>query len=499
MTWARVGTESVDRGRLGWKIATLAGVAWIATACVDGALAPDPVVVAPPAFSVLAAEGGQLRDHLVVLRREGAPSRGLIRRIEAMGGTVAQRHDEIGVLAVSGLNDLDASDLGEFAEVDGVGRDLDLQWIPPLEELQLVQMDAGAETDQSDAFFFDAFQWNMRQIQADDAWLVTPQGAGALVCVMDSGLDPSHQDLAGKVNMAVSRSFFPGEPDILDRNFHGTFVSGIVSTNGLGVASVAPDADLCMIKIAGAQGSAPFASIINGFIWAGLIGADAVNISFGLLIPVELLKDPIVVAMQRAVSFAQKKDVLVVASAGNDGVKIDFGSPYAHIPSQLGGVIGVGATAPVNQQDFDRLASYTNYGRAGAQVMAPGGDFVPGSVIADLIMSLCSSVAFPAPFPNGCGGGAVYVFAAGTSFAAPHVTGTSAVVESAAKLEQGSSYLRQCIFQGADKLDGRILSPVYGYGRLNVLGSVAPGPCGGVAPPPDDGGDEQIVEEGATD
>jgi thermitase len=91
-------------------------------------------------------------------------------------------------------------------------------------------------------------QWNIRQIRADDAWLRTPQGSGALVCVLDTGVDPDHIDLAGKVDLGKSVSFVPGE-SILDFFFHGTAVASIITSNGIGVASVAPDARLCAVKV----------------------------------------------------------------------------------------------------------------------------------------------------------------------------------------------------------------------------------------------------------
>jgi subtilisin family serine protease len=463
--------------------AAVAALVLVSAGCVDGTMAPEPARVPSPAFSAMAAEGAQLRNHVIVLGEEAAPPRSVLDRIAALGGTVQQRWDVIGVLTASGLSDAAAGELAALAGIAGVAQDFDVQWIRPLEQVEVMQLaEIAPETDQSGAFFFP-FQWNMRQIKADDAWLVTPQGKGALACVLDTGVDPTHIDLAGKINFAKSVSFFPGEPDILDRNAHGTFVTALVGSNGLGMASVAPDADLCMIKIAGADGSAPFEAIIGGFIWAALVRADVANISFGALIPAELLAHPLVVALQRAISFAFKNDVLVVASAGNDALKIDFGSPVIHIPAGLKGVLSVGATAPVNQKNFDQLASYTNYGRAGVHVMAPGGDLVPGGVIFDLVLSACSTIALPTfcPTPD------FYLLGSGTSFSAPHATGAAAVIESTAKLDQGAAFLRQCIVEGADRIDGRPLSIFYGRGRINVLKSVMIDFCGGVKAP-DDGG-----------
>jgi subtilisin family serine protease len=459
------------------RLSSLVAAAVLAAGCAEETVAPHPASVPPPSLATIAAEGGELRDHMLVLRQEGAPSAALLREIEALGGAVVHRHDEIGVLSVRGLDEGATDRLYTVAEVDGIGRDFDVQWVPPAGDFQVVQLtEGGSETDQSGAFFFDLLQWNLRQIQADDAWLVTPQGQGALVCVLDTGVDPNHIDLAGKINFAKSISVFPDEPDILDRNFHGTFASALITSNGIGMASVAPDAELCIVKIAGAGGSSPFEVVIDGIMYAALIGADVLNFSFGVLAPIEVVQLPIIQATQRAISFAVKRGVLPVMSAGNEAVKIDFGSPVIHLPSGLKGAVSVGATGPIDQMNFDRLASYTNYGRKGVDIMAPGGDFAGNPL--DLVWSACSNIALP----DFCPGPNFYVASTGTSWSAPHVAGAGAVVESTIPGNQGSSHLRQCLFEGADEIDGRSLSFFYGRGRLNVLQSVGLKGCGGAVP-----------------
>ena len=90
----------------------------------------------------------------------------------------------------------------------------------------------------------------MRVIRASNAWLLNDgHGKGTLVCDLDSGVDPTHLDLAGKVDLGVSTSMVATEPDIIDYNGHGTFVSSQITTNGIGMASVAPLATLCQVKV----------------------------------------------------------------------------------------------------------------------------------------------------------------------------------------------------------------------------------------------------------
>src|SRR5690606_8084886 len=103
----------------------------------------------------------------------------------------------------------------------------------------------------------------------------------------------------------------PGEPTILDFHFHGTAVSSIVSTNGIGVGSVAPDARLCAVKVLDQFGSGTFEGLIAGIMHAANVGADAINMSLAALIPVEAVQDPktglrdLIKATQRAVNYAR--------------------------------------------------------------------------------------------------------------------------------------------------------------------------------------------------
>ena len=450
----------------------------LAAGCVDqGPVAPTQDLPLPE-LSAITGDGSL--DHVLVVAGGAAASDDLVAAIEAAGGSVSHRHDVIGVLKVSGLTDEAATSIRGRADVDAIDRDVILRWIPSVDEFGLQQVDGpSAETDQSGAAFFATYQWNMRQIQADDAWLASPQGAGALVCVLDSGVDPGHLDLDGKVNLGVSTSFVPSEPFIDDLNFHGTFVSALVSSNGIGTASVAPDADLCAVKVLDQTGSGSFAWLIDGIIHAADAGADVINMSLGAHV-LRSESSALIKALQAAIAYAVGQGTLPVASAGNAAVNLDDFPGIAHIPSQLSGVLSVGATAPVNQMNFDAIASYSNFGKRGVDVAAPGGDLVTGGVVMDLILSACSQFV--------CGNTVTYVFSAGTSFAAPHATGQGAVLESNIAGDQGAQELQNCIRFNADKLDGLFISPFYGSGRINVLRSVLKPTCRGDVDGGDDGG-----------
>src|SRR5262249_27817869 len=145
------------------------------------------------------------------------------------------------------------------------------------------------------------------------------------VAVLDTGICAHHQDLVGKVNAALSTSFVtelaacdnnanpacPGCPSWEDRNFHGTHVGGIISSNNLGTASVAPNVQLIAVKVLACNGSGPFSAVINGIIYAANAGADVINMSLGAFIPVTALQDPatatLIGVLQQSIVYAQKQ------------------------------------------------------------------------------------------------------------------------------------------------------------------------------------------------
>jgi len=404
------------------------------------------------------------RRHVIVMKNGATGMADLVAQVQSLGGRLVRTEPDINVVTVSGLSDAAAAVIANRNDVDGLQADSAIPMIPPRE--QIMGQPIQAQTDQTGAFFFQAFQWNIRQIKADQAYLASNQGSNTLVCVLDSGIDPNHIDLQGKVDLGISTSFVAAEPDIIDHNFHGTFVSALISSNGLGIASVAPDAKLCMIKVLGANGMGTISDLISGIVYAAKHNVNVINMSLGALVAVKGPDDVhVVVALQRAIDFAVKHGTVPVAAAGNNATNLSTAGPHViEIPAELPGVISVGATAPVGQQNFDRIASYSNVGFPGVDVFAPGGDQVQGSVLSDLIISACAATAVPQ-----CAGEATYVFGAGTSFASPHVAGEASVITSDLTSDRSVGHLTACIKTTTDHPTGKVVDPLYGYGRIDVL------------------------------
>ena len=151
----------------------------------------------------------------------------------------------MGLVFVSGWSTEAASAIAAGADVSQVTQDLTVQWIPARRALSQMRavLTASSETDPSGAFSFPRINGTCASPRPTMRGF-RPPAVVVLSCVLDTGIDPNHLDLAGKVDLAKSTSFVATEPFIEDLNTHGTFVAAIVSSNGLGVASVAPNATL---------------------------------------------------------------------------------------------------------------------------------------------------------------------------------------------------------------------------------------------------------------
>src|SRR5437773_4821098 len=215
------------------------------------------------------------------------------------------------------------------------------------------------KTRQSQAFPADPLyqnQWSLPKIGWDLVFgTVTPTGS-AIVAILDTGVDAQHPDLAGNVIPGIS--ILDGSSGTTDPSGHGTWVAGIAAaqTNTLeGIAGVAyAGVRIMPVTVLDANGLGQDSDVIAGVIWAADNGADVIVMAFS--------NPGFSQNLQDAIDYAWSKDVVLVASVGNDAINAPT------FPAGDRGVIGVSAT-----DANDQLAAFSNSGQA-VFLAAPGTD-----------------------------------------------------------------------------------------------------------------------------
>jgi type VII secretion-associated serine protease mycosin len=229
--------------------------------------------------------------------------------------------------------------------------------------------------------------WPQERLRFQDVWRLT-RGEGVTVAVVDSGVDASHPQLAGVVSGSVDLTG-TGARDCVG---HGTAVAGIIAgrdltSRGVPFLGVAPGARILAVKQTDSQ-DGKVSNLAAGIERAARLGAQVINVS------VQAPDEP---DLKAAVEYAQQKDVVIVAAAGNVEQGEGKGSPA--YPAEYPGVIAVGAASP------DGKKSDFSNGVTRISVTAPG-----------------------AAITSTWTGGGYLTNLDGTSFAAPYVSGVVALV-----------------------------------------------------------------------
>jgi subtilisin family serine protease len=400
--------------------------------------------------------------------------------------------NQIGVALATSADPAFAESASSIPGLQGVAADRMLEVDPP--QVYELEGELGLEGHGENETFW-ATQWATRAIHAPEAWHAGALGAGARVAILDSGIRNTHIDLAPNFDVARSRSFVPGFAFNQDMGtfWHGTHVAGIIAAadNGIGTIGVAPAATLIGIKVThGENGS--FAWLIQGLVYAatpidqGGAGADVINMSLGVVIDPEGADDHLFLSVVgRAMTYAYQQSVTVIASAGNAAIDLDHTANLVHVPSQSPNVISVSATGPVGfalgATNFDRPASYTNFGITGVDLAAPGGDGVlPGSANCSLPAVPAGSITAPcwvfdlimAPCRGAGASNGSYCFSAGTSMASPHVAGVAALIIGRNGGSMHPAQVEAALRKAADDLGPPARDPYYGHGRINALRAI---------------------------
>jgi lantibiotic leader peptide-processing serine protease len=235
------------------------------------------------------------------------------------------------------------------------------------------------------AFDHKGLLWDYRRIGLPQGWKTTAGSPKVTIGVADTGLDFTHRELRSKVKRVIDftgledppicETFFGGisdadlaaefgGPEKTDWNGHGSWIGGRIAAalNGTGINGIAPKVNLVALKISQWCGSAYDSTILAAFLTAADLGLDVVSISFGgTLDRSDPDQDAAYRAYMDAVVYARGKGTVIVASAGNDHVRVGAGGRVlSHGPT---------ATPAPPPGEFDDIFG---------QYQVPGG--VPGVV-----------------------------------------------------------------------------------------------------------------------
>ncbi|MER5858958.1 type VII secretion-associated serine protease mycosin [Streptomyces sp900105245] len=249
--------------------------------------------------------------------------------------------------------------------------------------------------------------WALQRVNLDELWAQST-GKNVQVAVIDTGVDIKNPQLTKAVDVSKGLNLLPAKNSkgekiergnktgTTDTVGHGTRVAGIIAARpakGTGFVGLAPDATIIPIKQNDAEGDGTANTLATAIRDAVRAGADVINISQDTANAL----DPKDSVLKDAVDFAIGQKVVIVASAGNDGLG---GNVKVTYPASYPGVLAVAASDRNNERaPFSQSGDFVG-------VAAPGVDMistVPGN-------GHCSDN--------------------GTSFSAPYVAGVAALLKS---------------------------------------------------------------------
>jgi lantibiotic leader peptide-processing serine protease len=405
------------------------------------------IAAAAPSTAWPATKNHQRSQSYVVLYKTGVSAADARAAVRAAGGQIVRENLKVSVATARSSNPRFLAAASRKAALDGVARDRRIGHVPQawrqakrgrvdkfaFEKGDFRGEDAGTAVAPGPppigAEPLAGLQWDMRMIRAtaEGSHAVQPGDRGVRVGILDTGIDASHPDMAANFDPRLSRNFTTdipvdplgneidgpcaeepdgscSDPENVDENGHGTHVSGSVAAaaNGRGIAGVAPNVTLVNLRAGQDSGFFFLQPSVDALTYAGDHGIDVVNMSYFIDpwlfnceshpadSPAEQLEQQTVIrATQRALSYAHRRGVTLIASAGNEAA--DYSKPVVDeispdfplgtekervappdclvLPTEGRNVLSIVALGPSERKSF-----YSSYGVGHAFVAAPGGD-----------------------------------------------------------------------------------------------------------------------------
>jgi serine protease len=306
-------------------------------------------------------------------------------------------------------------------------------------------------------------------------------GRGVTIAVLDTGV--AYRDWERfrqapdftNTKFVDPYDFVANNPFPLDREGHGTFVTGMIAestNNGFGLTGLAYGATIMPVRVLDADGNGDSVTIGKAIRYAVKHGAQVINLSLEFKEGVTAADIPEVIS---AIGFAHRHGVVVVAASGNDS------TTHLAYPAAAASVISVGATTRDGC-----LADYSNGGTQ-LDLVAPGGgddaslssdpNCHPLRTLPSVHQMTFRDLNSLTPGANATRFGFPGTY--GTSMAAPAVSATAALVIASGAIGRHPSPARilDRLEQTATPLGGAARpNEEYGWGLVNAGAATAPGP-----------------------
>ena len=271
----------------------------------------------------------------------------------------------------------------------------EVRYVPPMPPITTLPTVAAQQIENAAV----AMTWGLTAIGLTEESAYA--GRGIKVAVLDTGCDPTHPDLAGRIAQNNVMSFVVGESAV-DGHGHGTHVCGTVGAKKQPASgtrySVAPDCELLVGKVLSNSGSGYDTWILKGVNWAISQGAEVINMSLG---SARGVGDPANAKYETLARNALNRPTpsLIIAAAGNDSARPTYVAPVGN-PAACDSIVGVAAT---DSQGVVARFSCGQVDHVTLDLAGPGVNILSASL-----------------------GGGVVSFN-GTSMASPHVAGAAAL------------------------------------------------------------------------